>query len=239
MKLAREQWRSLSDLLDEALALPQGERAGWVATLGVDQPLKTLLRDMLERPANVATADLIDTLPGFAPPVSAAEWSTASNRSVPIAWSVKSAAAAWVPSGSRSASMASSSVSSRSSCRSWRPSRATLAERFAREREILAPLAHPTSRGCTTPASPPTASRTSHWSTSMASRSRRIATRSGFRVRARLELFRQVLDAVQYAHANLVVHRDLKPSNILVTPRGRRQAAGLRHRQADGRGRNA
>lgn len=36
------------------------------------------------------------------------------------------------------------------------------------------------------------------------------------RVMARLQLFRQVLSAVQYAHANLVIHRDLKPSNILV-----------------------
>ena len=37
---------------------------------------------------------------------------------------------------------------------------------------------------------------------------------------ARLELFLQVLAAVQYAHANLVLHRDIKPSNILVTPQG-------------------
>jgi WD40 repeat protein/serine/threonine protein kinase/TPR repeat protein len=42
-------------------------------------------------------------------------------------------------------------------------------------------------------------------------------------VRARLELFRQVLSAVQYAHAHLVIHRDLKPSNILVTEDGRVQ----------------
>jgi WD40 repeat protein/serine/threonine protein kinase len=39
----------------------------------------------------------------------------------------------------------------------------------------------------------------------------------------RLELFRQILSAVQYAHANLVVHRDLKPSNILVTDEGQVQ----------------
>ncbi len=35
---------------------------------------------------------------------------------------------------------------------------------------------------------------------------------------ARLELFRTVCGAVQYAHQNLVVHRDLKPGNILITP---------------------
>jgi eukaryotic-like serine/threonine-protein kinase len=37
---------------------------------------------------------------------------------------------------------------------------------------------------------------------------------------ARLRLFTQVLEAVQYAHAHLVIHRDLKPSNILVTGDG-------------------
>ena len=39
-------------------------------------------------------------------------------------------------------------------------------------------------------------------------------------VRARLELFRRVCDAVQHAHRNLVIHRDLKPSNILVSESG-------------------
>ncbi|MEP7001787.1 MAG: serine/threonine-protein kinase, partial [bacterium] len=39
-------------------------------------------------------------------------------------------------------------------------------------------------------------------------------------VPARLELFRQVCAAVQYAHESLVVHRDLKPANILVTGDG-------------------
>jgi len=35
--------------------------------------------------------------------------------------------------------------------------------------------------------------------------------------RKRLELFRQVCEAVQHAHQKGIIHRDLKPSNILVT----------------------
>ncbi|HEX9960143.1 MAG TPA: serine/threonine-protein kinase, partial [Pyrinomonadaceae bacterium] len=36
----------------------------------------------------------------------------------------------------------------------------------------------------------------------------------------RLDLFRKVCSAVDFAHRNLIVHRDLKPSNILVSEDG-------------------
>src|SRR6516165_5448407 len=39
-------------------------------------------------------------------------------------------------------------------------------------------------------------------------------------VRQRVELFRSVCSAVQYAHEKLVIHRDIKPSNVLVTSEG-------------------
>lgn len=39
-------------------------------------------------------------------------------------------------------------------------------------------------------------------------------------VEARLQLFLDVLAAVEHAHANLVIHRDIKPGNVLVTREG-------------------
>jgi eukaryotic-like serine/threonine-protein kinase len=36
----------------------------------------------------------------------------------------------------------------------------------------------------------------------------------------RIELFKQIFDALIYAHQNLVIHRDLKPGNIYVTEHG-------------------
>jgi len=39
-------------------------------------------------------------------------------------------------------------------------------------------------------------------------------------IKERLELFRTVCSAVQYAHQNLVVHRDIKPGNVLVNKEG-------------------
>src|SRR5262245_53750433 len=37
---------------------------------------------------------------------------------------------------------------------------------------------------------------------------------------ARIELFRKVCGAVQYAHQNLIIHRDIKPANVLVASDG-------------------
>lgn len=46
------------------------------------------------------------------------------------------------------------------------------------------------------------------------------ADRTRLSIEHRIDLFRRVLDAVHYAHRNLVVHRDVKAGNVLVLPNG-------------------
>lgn len=98
---------------------------------------------------------------------------------------------------------------------------AELIERFRMEREILARLVHPNvahilDGGVTADGRPYLAMRYVQGRPIT-----EYCDELRLTVRQRLELFRTVCDAVQFAHGKLVVHRDLKPSNILVTDEGR------------------
>lgn len=92
--------------------------------------------------------------------------------------------------------------------------------RFRREQQILARLEHPNIAtlydGGTTPDGLP------YLAMEYVDGTRIDAWCDAHRldVRARLDLFRQVCAAVEFAHTKLVVHRDLKPTNILVTSDG-------------------
>lgn len=92
--------------------------------------------------------------------------------------------------------------------------------RFARERQILVRLQHPgiarfLDGGVAVDGQP--------WYAMEAVRGETLidyAQRTQATLPQRIELMRQVCDAVQYAHAALVLHRDLKPANILVDAAG-------------------
>ena len=97
----------------------------------------------------------------------------------------------------------------------------SLVRRFERERSILARLQHPhiahfIDGGVTPDGSPWLAMEYVDGQDLL-----RWCDARRLSLHARARLFLQVLDAVGFAHRNLVVHRDLKPSNILVDASGR------------------
>jgi eukaryotic-like serine/threonine-protein kinase len=96
------------------------------------------------------------------------------------------------------------------------PDRSDLAARFRAERQILASLDHPgiarlLDGGATDDGRPYLVMELIEGEPID-----QFCDRHHLGLEARIDLFRQVCAAVQYAHQNLVVHRDIKPSNILV-----------------------
>ncbi len=100
------------------------------------------------------------------------------------------------------------------------PATPALVERFARERDILASLEHPHiarlyDAGVTAGGQPYLAMEVVDGQPINA-----YCDEHALGLAKRIVLMMQVLQAVQHAHAHLVVHRDLKPGNILVTGEG-------------------
>jgi serine/threonine protein kinase/Tol biopolymer transport system component len=98
--------------------------------------------------------------------------------------------------------------------------RGDLEQRFAQERDILASLEHPHiarfyDAGVDPNGWPYLALEYVHGDALTD-----YCTAHRLDIAARLGLFLQVLDAVQFAHSKHVIHRDLKPSNILVNESG-------------------
>ena len=90
--------------------------------------------------------------------------------------------------------------------------------RFRKERQILAGLQHPNiarllDGGATDDGLP-------YFAMEYVAGKPLLEYAAPLPVRQRLELFRSICAAVQYAHQNLIVHRDLKPGNVLVTADG-------------------
>src|SRR5580700_403962 len=93
-------------------------------------------------------------------------------------------------------------------------------QRFKRERQILARLAHPNiarllDGGSTADGVPYLVMEFIEGEPITA-----WCERQSLTVAQRLRLFLQVSEGVKFAHGNMVVHRDLKPGNILVTADG-------------------
>ncbi len=103
---------------------------------------------------------------------------------------------------------------------SWNLRRSVLAQRFERERDILGALIHPHiarlyDAGIAEDGQPFMALEYVEGKPITVA-----ADEAALDAQGRVRLLLQVMDAVQHAHANLVVHRDLKPGNVLATSEG-------------------
>ncbi len=208
-------WHRLRDLLDEALTRPPSERAAWLRDLEPrDAELAPRLRALLAH--DESGAALPESLPrvetgAFAPAVPMPE------RVGPYRLIRElgrgGMGSVWL--AERGDMLVGRSVALKLPHGSWRLPR--LAERLEREREILATLSHPNiarlyDAGVSDDGQP--------WLALELVDGESIdvwIARCAPGLRERLHLFTQVVQAVAYAHGQLVVHRDLKPANILVT----------------------
>jgi eukaryotic-like serine/threonine-protein kinase len=214
-----EEWKALNDLLDAALDLAPEARSRWIDDLG---PEHDALRDRLRRLlARKSHDSLVGTLPRLDIETDSLDEddSTVGTGSPvgPYRLIRKLAqggmGAVWL--AERADGLIARPVALKLPRGAWH--RASLLDRMAREREFLASLDHPHvgrlyDAGLTESGQPYLALEYVE--------GRHIddyCRDRGLDVRARLQLFLQVLEAVAHAHSRLILHRDLKPSNILVT----------------------
>jgi serine/threonine-protein kinase len=238
MQISAEHWPVLSKLLDEVLELPVDARETWVESLPEEHAaLKPTLREFLLKHAAAETNGFLHTTPKF----------SAANSDDDAAGSKLA------PGAAVGAYVLEQEIGRGGMGAVWRARRSDgvinrpvalklphaglygddLIERFAREREILASLAHPNiarlyDAGFATGGQPylaleyvPGVPLT------------RYCDDQRLSVSERLRLFQQVLKAVQYAHAHLVIHRDIQTFECDRWARPAGDAARLRHREAD------
>lgn len=227
VSLSDEQLIVLSRLLNEALELPDTSHEDWLRGLAApESELRDTLRELLSQRARFETNEFLNTLPpldlvgplgpsydeqiGLQPGAAVGPYElvrilgTGGMGGVWLAirkdGSIKRPVALKLPYSALQGEV--------------------LGERFSRERDILASLAHPNiarlyDAGITATGQP-------YLSLEYVDGVplTEFCDAQRLPIRKRLEVFLQVLAAVQYAHSHLVIHRDIKPSNILVTAEG-------------------
>jgi eukaryotic-like serine/threonine-protein kinase len=214
-----EQWRPFSEYLDQALDLPEADRAAWLAALAQSNPelaaevadalsqrLRTGYAEFLAEPLlslkQIAGATLIGRHVG--PYVIEAEIGRGGMGSV---WRAR-----------RVDDRFETTVAIKFLHASWIGLQGE--HRFRSEGQMLGRLDHPNiarliDAGLLDGAQPYLVLEYVEGEAIDA-----YCVAKNLNVEARVELFRGVLAAVGHAHSHLVVHRDIKPSNIFVTHGG-------------------
>jgi serine/threonine-protein kinase len=222
MSVATHDWAVLSRLLDTALSMPPDERVSWVEQLqGEHQSLKPVLRDLLARKDLLETGGFLATLPKLTGVLADGHVDGAPGEVIGpyrLVHQIGSGGMGSVWLAERADGLLKRRIALK--LPHVGGTFGGLAQRMARERDILAALEHPHiarlyDAGVASDGRPYLALEYIEGEAIDGyCRAREID------IPGRIDLVLQVARAVAYAHAHLVVHRDLKPSNILVDTLG-------------------
>jgi serine/threonine protein kinase/tetratricopeptide (TPR) repeat protein len=225
MRLTAPQFAKMSRLLDEALPLDDAGRRRWLDTLPEEYqdlfaPLRqALLSEFHESPdgKNFATfLESADEQAGRVEPTGLNPGERVGPYELIRLLGAGGMAEVWLAKRADGAFNREVALKLPSMTRVRRD----LEERFARERDILASLEHPHIARLYDAGIDPHGLPYLSMEYVQGELLTDWCDAQRLDIRARLRLFLQVLEAVQYAHERHVIHRDLKPSNILVTKTG-------------------
>ncbi|MDY0747472.1 protein kinase [Paucibacter sp. R3-3] len=211
-------WAAIEPLLDELLALPPQERDERLQALPPEQqPLRPALESLLRSAAAAEAAAFLERAASL--PASEATERQPGQRIGP--WELirelgrGGMASVWLARPAEGEFQREVALKLPHSSHSPQ-----LAERFRREREVLARLSHPGiarlfDAGISADGTPWLAMERVDGQDLLAWCAAQRTT-----LRQDLALLLQICDALQYAHGRLVIHRDIKPANVLVQADG-------------------
>ncbi|HUQ11259.1 MAG TPA: serine/threonine-protein kinase [Steroidobacteraceae bacterium] len=220
MPISASHWKRLSPLLDAALDLPPAQRAMWLSALPPEHDdLRDSLAELLSHGKAVETDDFLSRLPPFsAPPtgLSLEPGGIVGPYRLLRELGAGGTSSVWL------AEREDGSIQRKVALKLPHLGLVDrgIAERIARERDILAGLEHPNIARL--------------YDAGIDERGRpylaleyvqgvapdEYARIERMTMRRKLRLFLDVLKPVAFAHARLIVHRDLKPNNILIGENG-------------------
>jgi len=215
--LSPEQWREISPYLDEAAAIPDSKRASWLLSLRDKNPrVARIVEELLEEQRLLKEEGFLED-----PPLSLSDSASLAGRNIGAYTLISLTGQGGMGSvwrarrndgrfeGVVALKFLSLAVVGRAG-----------EERFRREGNILARLAHPNIAKLLDAGVSATGQ---HYLVLEYIAGENIdiyCDHHKLDVNARVRLFLDVVGAVAHAHSSLIVHRDIKPSNVLVTGEG-------------------
>ena len=210
--LSRERWQEVSPYLDQALSLPENERAAWLESFRAEKPeLAALLGKLLDEHRAVAEEHFLELRPAAVMNESSLAGQTIGAYSLVSPIGQGGMGSVWL------AERRDGRFERRVAVKFLHFSVARGgAERFKREGRILGQLAHPHIAELIDAGVAPNGEPYLVLEHVEGEHIDEYCDKRGLDLDARLYLFLDVLSAVTHAHANLIVHCDIKPSNVLV-----------------------